>query len=164
MDELDRRILDALQDSLPLTHRPFLALARKLKLPEADVLTRIQRMVEQGYMRRISPVLHKPALDRVSTLVAASVPKGRIEAVARIVNGYDGVSHNYLRAAKGRRVPFNLWFTLSAPSEPWLARTLKEIERRAGVPLHSLPALRRFKIGVRFDLQRKERPDGCSNG
>jgi len=153
MVEKDKRILGALQDSLPLTQRPFLALARKLKLTEDEVLARIRRMVERGYVRRIAPVLHKPALGRVSTLVAASVPKSRVEAVARVVNGYEGVSHNYLRAAKGKRVPFNLWFTLSAPSERELARTLAEIGQKAGVELHSLPALRRFKIGVRFDIR-----------
>ena len=62
MDDKDRAILDLLQDSIPVTMRPYEALAQKLDISEEEVLTRILRMKEEGVIRRVGAILrHKRA-------------------------------------------------------------------------------------------------------
>jgi len=148
MDDLDRRILTAIQADLPLVDRPFDALAGRMDLDPDDLLARVRRMAEGGLIRRLGPVFDSGRLGYVSTLVAARVPTDRLERVAEAVNRLSGVTHNY-----ERRGPYNLWFTLTAGSEKALERALERLRAETGVAeMHSLPALVRYKIRATFDL------------
>jgi len=72
----------------------------------------------------------------------------RMTAVAKAVNRYSGVTHNYEREGD-----FNLWFALISPSISSQTKVLAEIEKFAGVEqLISLPATRKFKVSVQFKL------------
>ena len=48
----------------------------------------------------------------------------KIDEVAEVINGYSGVSHNYLRKGKNKELPFNIWFTMSAPSKEKLEENI----------------------------------------
>jgi len=148
LDDLDKRILTAVQTDLPLAERPFDVLAARLDLPLADLLARVRRMVEAGLIRRMGPVFDSQRLGHRSTLVAARVPTDRLEEVAERVSRPPGVTHNY-----ERRGLYNLWFTLTARSEDALEETLARLRDDTGVAeMHSLPALARYKIRATFDL------------
>ena len=78
------------------------------------------------------------------------VPKNKVNDVARIINGYDNVSHNYEREDE-----YNVWFTLAASSSRELAIMLDELKQKTGVKeqdVLDLPTIRRFKVNVRFQL------------
>ena len=156
MDSVDRRILDKLQDALPLVHRPYEEIARALGLEEADVVRRVLRMREEGTIRRLGPIIDNDTLGRPATLAVASVPPDDVERVGAIVSAHPGVTHNYLRRGKNREVPYNLWFTFSAADDDALAAGLRKMEERIGQPIHSLPARKKFKVGVRFPILRAE--------
>lgn len=152
MDTTDRRILDKLQDQLPLVRRPFQQLGSALGLEEADVARRVKRMREQGYIRRLGPIIDNDVLGRSTTLGVTSVPAERAEEVGAIVSAHPGVTHNYLRSAKDRDIPYNLWFTFSAANDGELAEGLREMEQAIALPIHSLRAKKKFKVGVRFPV------------
>jgi len=141
-------MLTLIQKEFPIEERPHHALADRLGVTEEEVVARIGRMKKAGYIRRIGAVFDLRNLGYYSTLVAAKVPPNRMEEVARIINMYPGVTHNYERVDS-----FNLWFTLIAPSEEALSRTFEEMKERTGIrEMFSLPAVRTFKIGVHFKL------------
>jgi DNA-binding Lrp family transcriptional regulator len=148
MDELDKTILNNIQVDFPLVKRPFAELASKLGSSEEDIIQRIERLTGEGAIRRISPILNIKKAGGQSTLAAVKVPEERIDEVARIINGYDEVSHNYLRPAE-----YNIWFTVSAPDKQRLEEILDEVREQTGCPLIDLPTLRLFKIGVKFDVK-----------
>ena len=106
-----------------------------------------RRLVADGSVRRIGPVFDSRLLGYASTLVAARVPPDRLAAVADRVSRLPGVTHNY-----ERRHPYNLWFTLTAPSQAALDETLARLRTETGAEFHSLPALAVYKIRVQFDL------------
>ena len=148
MDDLDKRILTDLQTALPLAERPFHALAERLGVPPDDLLVRVRRLANVGIIRRIGPVFDSGRLGYVSRLVAARVPADRVEDAAAHVNRLPGVTHNY-----ERRGAYNLWFTLTAPSQADLERALDDLRRDTGIPdFHSLPALAVYKVRVHFDV------------
>jgi hypothetical protein len=46
-----------------------------------------------------------------------------------------------------------MWFTLTAPSEQELIRTLQEISAKTGITkMLNLPGIQIFKVDVKFDL------------
>ncbi len=152
LSEIDRKILHRLQTNLPLTHRPFLDLAKELGLDEDLVIEKIKSMIENKYVRRIAPIINTQAIGNSATLAAMQVSEDKIEEVSQIINGYSGVSHNYLRKGRNKDIPLNIWFTMSAPSKEQLDENIKEIEERTGLKVRMLPTTKKFKIGVKFKI------------
>ncbi len=152
LDEVDKALLQTLQDDFPLTTRPWDTLAKELGTTEEDVMGRIKRLKEEGVIRRIGPVLET---DRVGltarTLVLMKVPPERMVEVAGIVNGFEEVTHNYERDHE-----YNLWFTLITSSQRRLKETLASIIDATGIPkddVLDLPVTGRYKIGVRYNFR-----------
>ncbi|MFQ5962833.1 MAG: Lrp/AsnC family transcriptional regulator [Candidatus Scalinduaceae bacterium] len=152
LSEIDRKILHRLQTNLPLSHRPFLDLAKELELDEDLIIKRIKAMIENKYVRRIAPIINTQAVGNSATLAAMQVSEDKLEEVSNIINGYSGVSHNYLRKGKNKEIPLNIWFTMSAPSKERLAGNIQEIEERTGIKVRCLPTTKKFKIGVKFKI------------
>lgn len=148
LDEIDKKILNTIQLDFPLVHRPFLQLGDRLGLKEDEVIERIKRLHAESAIRRIGPIINTKKTGGVSTLVALKAPPEKIDEVAQIINGYDEVSHNYLRPAE-----YNIWFTLSTESEKRMQEILKEIGERTGCEVMNLPTKRLFKIGVKFEIR-----------
>jgi DNA-binding Lrp family transcriptional regulator len=148
LDDLDRRLLALVQREFPLTERPFLALGEILGVGEEEVIGRAKRLSDLGIIRRIGPILDMRKLGCSGVLVALPVSDERMDEVAEIVNGYQEISHNYLRP---NDTEFNMWFTISA-SEKRIEEILSEIREKTGLEQLVLPTKRIFKIGVRFEI------------
>ena len=148
LDEVDKKILNAIQIDFPLVKRPFLELGKTLGLPEEEVLLRIERLKREGAIRRIGPVISTKKTGGVSSLLAVKVPDERVDEVANMINEYEEVSHNYLRPSN-----YNIWFTVSAESEERLHEIINDVAEKTGCPVINLPTKRLFKIGVKFNIK-----------
>ena len=56
MDEVDRRIVNALQGGFPVCDRPYAAAARELGMSEPALLARLDRLLAQGTLTRFGPL------------------------------------------------------------------------------------------------------------
>ena len=152
LDDLDRRLLNVLQGSFPIAERPFAAVAELAELPEAEVLARTKRLLDNRIIREITPIFDTRVLGYSSMLVAARVDPENPWRAAKIVNSHPGVSHNYLRDHD-----FNLWFTIATePDSPLgLDGTLEVLERLTGAEsVRQLPTLRLFKIRMDLEMEK----------
>lgn len=148
MDEVDRKILNAIQSDFPIAARPYRELGKSVNLSEEEVFERVKGLKKEGVIRRIGGNFHSRRLNFTSTLCAAKVPEERIKRFVEVVNSYPGVTHNYLRNHK-----YNVWFTFIAPSTEVIEKSLAEISEITGVKgVYSLPAARVFKIKVDFEV------------
>jgi len=148
LDSTDRLLLDALQGAFPLCERPFEELGRRAGIEEAEAVRRVRELKDAGLIRWIGAIFDSAALGYRGALVALELPAGRIEAAAQIVSAHPGVSHNYQRDHV-----FSLWFTLTTPPGTDPQRHAAALAREAGAARYLfLPAVRLFKIGVRFAM------------
>jgi DNA-binding Lrp family transcriptional regulator len=149
LDDLDRKLLNLMQGSFPLAPRPFAAVADAAEVAESEVLTRVQRLLDERIIRQVTPIYDTRALGYGSMLVAAKVDAENPWQAAKIVNSHPGVSHNYLR-----NHDFNMWFTLAVEPDSRLGLdgTLDVLQRLTGAEsIRQLPTLKLFKI--RMDLE-----------
>ncbi len=170
LNDQEAAALVALQRGIPLTERPFAELGASLGLSEEAVLALVRGLLDAGDARRFGAVFDARRLGYRSALCAMTVPRARMAEVAAKVAAVRGVTHAYERGwpaelpadgpggPAGKSWP-NLWFTLAAPSTDFL----QELEnlRAACQPyaIHELPATRRFKIDVVFDVRTRDRDE-----
>ena len=149
MDETDKKILNLIQTGFPVTHAPYAAIGEQIGISEDDAFERVKNLRNTGIIRRIGASFDSRGLGWTSTLCAMCVPPDKIEEVAKVVSKYPGVTHNYERAHK-----YNLWFTLIAPDEAEVDKTLREIEKDSGYgPVRNMPMIKKFKIKVDFKFK-----------
>ncbi len=156
----DSALLGALQESIPFVRRPFAAIGDRCGLSEDEVLSRIAALKAEKVIRQISAIFDTRSLGYASSLVAARITPERIESAVAVINGHPGVSHNYLR-----NHDFNLWYTIAVPPDSRLGLdgTVDRLHELSGAEsTRLLPTLKLFKIGVRFDVGGKGRPDDRS--
>ena len=152
LNKTDKKILNAIQTSIPLVKNPFFEIGEKIGISEDDVIKRLKRLKEIGALRRIGATLNKEELGKEGTLVTMKVPDEKIDTIAEIINAYDEVTHNYIRSSEDGKVDYNLWFTITGTKER-IEQIIEEISKKADYPLLNLPANITFKIGVKFDIR-----------
>jgi DNA-binding Lrp family transcriptional regulator len=148
MDEIDKKILNILQKEFPLEDQPYLIVGKLCGISEDETICRLQKMKDEGIIRRIGAVFDGAKLGRVSTLCAARVPEEKIDSFIKIVNANKNVTHNYQRNHE-----YNIWFTVSAENTEEMENFLKDIREKTGVTdILDMRAVRTFKINASFDL------------
>ena len=152
MDETDKKILNLIQTGFPVAARLYAEIGEKVGVSEQEAFGRVKAMFDSGVIRRIGASFDSRGLGWTSTLCAMSTAPERIGEVAAIVSEYPGVTHNYQR-----NHAMNLWFTLIAPDQEAVDRTLAEIEAHAQSGMvHNLPMKRKFKIKVDFKFKEED--------
>lgn len=144
LDDIDRQLINLLQDDLPLTHRPFATLAEQLGLEEDALLDRVRALKEAGVLTRFGPFFDAAAMGGAFCLCAMAVPAEEFEAVLTKVNAHSEVAHNYERDHR-----LNMWFVLATETPEGITRTAEAIERETGITVLQFPKLREFYIGFR---------------
>ncbi|MCV2873490.1 AsnC family transcriptional regulator [Defluviimonas sp. WL0050] len=144
LDEVDRAVLNRLQDGLPITHRPFADAATALGLSETDLIDRIAHLREIGAITRFGPFYDAEAMGGAFCLCAMAVPAERFDDVVTLVNAHAEVAHNYERTHR-----LNMWFVLATDRPEGIERVAQEIEAETGLPVLLFPKLKEFFIGFR---------------
>lgn len=149
MDTIDKKLLNLMQNEIPIDKRPFKLLGEKLLLTENEVLERVNKLKNQGIIRRIGGIFNSRKIGYTSTLCAAKVPENRIDEVAACINDYYEVTHNYLREDE-----YNMWFTIITNSNENLNNILQEIKEKTALDqIISLPSVKLFKVKVALNFQ-----------
>jgi len=98
LDDLDRAIIAATQAGLPLTPRPYHAVAAAVGADPDVVMARFRSMLESGAIRRIGVIPNHYSLGyRANGMSVWDVDDDRASDLGRQVGALDFVSHAYLR-------------------------------------------------------------------
>lgn len=144
LDELDRALVNRLQDDLPTSHRPFAPLAEELGMSEDALLERIKTLRETGVLTRFGPFFDAAAIGGAFCLCALAAPPDRFDEVTEMVNAHAEVAHNYERTHH-----LNMWFVLATETPEGIDKTANMIEHETGLTVYRFPKSQEFFIGFR---------------
>ena len=147
LDTIDRRIVNALQGGFPISERPYAEAAAALGLDEADLIARLGRMIEDGYLSRFAPMFNAERLGGAVCLCGMSVPEDRFDAVSEQVNAWPEVAHNY-----AREHALNMWFVLASDRPERIDEVAAEIEAATGLTVYLMPKLDEYFIGLKVEV------------
>ena len=127
-DETDRRIIQATQEGIPLTPRPYHALAERLGLTAEDVMARMQAMQDGGIIRRIGAVPNHYKLGyRYNGMSVWDVPDEQVDALGEKIGNLDFVSHCYRRPRHLPDWPYNLFAMVHGKTEEAVKVEIRKI-------------------------------------
>lgn len=144
LDQIDREIINRMQDDLPTSPRPFAQPAQELGLTEEALLARLQNLRDTGVLTRFGPFFDAAALGGAFCLCAMAVPAEDFERVNALVNAHPEVAHNYERTHQ-----LNMWFVLATETPDGIKTTADMIEAETGLTVYRFPKLQEFFIGFR---------------
>ena len=149
LDEDDKRLIAAIQRGLPLVHRPYAAVAEQIGLHEAEVLARVQRLLDNGIIKRLGVVVRHHELGyRANAMVVWDVPDAQVNELGQCLGRFDFITLCYRRPRRLPEWPYNLFCMIHGQDhEAVLARVRQLVESCAleAIPHQVLFSRRRFK-------------------
>jgi len=132
-DPFDRQIIAATQAGLPLTARPYQAVAETVGLAEAEVMARFSRLKELGIVRRIAAVPNHYKLGyRANGMSVWDVADDRVAELGRQVGALDFVTHCYRRPRRLPAWPYNLFAMVHGRTREEAAGRVEQIAALLG--------------------------------
>ena len=162
LDDRDLRLLEALQDGLPLVSRPFAALAAAAGLSQDEVLTRIEKLGEADVIRRFGVIVrHRELGYCANAMTVWDVPDGMAGDAGRSLAALDFVTLCYRRPRRLLGWPYNLFAMIHGRDRDTVERLVERATEAAGLadcPRAILFSRRRFKQrGARYGRSRDAR-------
>ena len=100
LEELDRQIILATQNGLPLVPQPYHAVAEQVGCTPEMVMERMRLMLESGVIRRIAAVPNHYALGySANGMTVWDVDDEKIDELGERIGQLESVSHCYQRPA-----------------------------------------------------------------
>jgi DNA-binding Lrp family transcriptional regulator len=159
LDAFERALVEATQEGLPLTPRPYAALAARLGSSEDAVIEALAAMQARGVVRRIAAAPNHYALGMLANgMTVWDVDDARIDAVGPVVGALPFVTHSYRRPRALPDWPYNLFAMVHGADRDEVEAKRAEIaallgpDARGGDILYSTRILK--KTGLR--LTRKD--------
>lgn len=143
MDAIDRLIVNHLQRGFPVVAEPYAAVAAELGIGEAELLQRLDALLEQRILSRFGPMFNAERMGGGLTLAAMAVPDREIDAIAGLINALPQVAHNYARDHR-----FNLWFVVATETAEEIDDVLNHIAQTSGYKVYNMPKQEEFYVGL----------------
>lgn len=145
LDSVDRRIIDQLQGGFPLVERPYAEAAAGLGIAEDDLLTRLQRLLDDKVLTRFGPMFQVERMGGAFVLAALAAPEARYDEVAAQVNALPQVAHNYRREHA-----LNMWFVLATETPEGIGEAIARIERETGLTVYAFPKEQEYFVEMKL--------------
>jgi len=110
MNALDRALVKATQEGLPLVPRPYEEIGRRVGSSEREVISLLQKMLADGRIRRIGAVPNHYALGYTANAMTVwDVADEAVDELGCAVGALAFVSHCYRRPRRLPGWPYNLF-------------------------------------------------------
>lgn len=146
---VDRELLAAIEDGIPLTSRPYEAIGWLVGLDEREVIARLRILIEAGVIVRFGNVVRHRSLGYEANAMAVwDIAAERVEVAAAQFVRSPRVTLCYERPRRLPQWPYNLFCMVHAKIREDAARVIAELNAEAGTtadPQATLFSTRCFK-------------------
>lgn len=147
LSALDRNIINHWQGGVPLTARPYAAMAQSLGVDETTLITRLQTLLDEGVLTRFGPLFNVEQIGGSFCLAAMAVPEHDFERVTAQVNAFSEVAHNYRREHE-----LNMWFVIATEDAGQIEAVAAAITRQTGIRVYLFPKQREFFVELKLKV------------
>jgi len=143
LNELEKKVIAAIQGDIPICERPYRELAERIGLSEDTFLATLAELRRRDLIRRFGATLrHQKSGYAANAMGAWQVPETRVEEVGRLMAACRQISHCYRRNPTGDW-PYNLYTMIHAESEDACWDIARGLSRQTGVESFTLLFSRR---------------------
>ncbi len=146
MDDIDKQIINALQDGFPICDAPYQQVAAHLGLTEQDLITRLKALLDNGTLTRFGPLYNAEQMGGALTLAAVKAPTERYDEIAEIINSFPEVAHNYARSHE-----LNMWIVLATQTPDQIQQTIGAIEKLTGLTVYNMPKNKEYFVNLKLE-------------
>ncbi len=133
-DELDYRLIAAVQAGLPITARPYADVAERLGLAEQEVIDRLARLKSLGLIKRWGVVVkHRQLGYRANAMIVMDVPDQRVAEIGLQISRHRYVNLCYQRPRQGKTWPYNLYCMIHGKSRDTVMQQWAELADACGL-------------------------------
>lgn len=134
LSDVERRLMAAIQDGLPLVPRPYAAVGEDLGLSEAEVIGWLSRLMEMGVIKRMGVVVrHRELGYRANAMVVWDVPDSTVADVGRRMVENSRVTLCYRRPRRPPAWPYNLFCMIHGRDRASVYQTLEALAKHCGL-------------------------------
>ena len=103
LDERDKALVAAVQSGLPLCPHPYAEIGVRIDMTEAEVMQRLQRLLDRDYIKRMGVVVRHHELGyRANAMVVWDVPDQQVAELGHCLGRFEFITLCYQRP---RRLP-----------------------------------------------------------
>lgn len=146
MDEIDKQIINTLQDGFPICDAPYRQVASQLGLTELELIARLTALLANGTLTRFGPLYNAEQMGGALTLAAVKAPKQRFDEITEIINAFPEVAHNYARSHE-----LNMWFVLATETSEQIQQTISAIEQKTGLNVYNMPKNKEYFVNLKLE-------------
>ncbi len=145
----DRRLLQVLENGLPVSPRPFATIGRRIGASENAVVARLQKLIGTGVIKRFGLIVRHHELGfTANAMVVWDVAKTDIDRIGEMFAGVPFVTLCYRRDRRPPDWPYNLFCMIHGRDRGTVLRQVEELKNLVKAetpPMDVLFSTRRFK-------------------
>jgi DNA-binding Lrp family transcriptional regulator len=130
----DRKLIKSVEKGLPIISRPYAEIAKQLNTTEANVISRLQYLIENGAIKRYGVVVrHKELGYTANGMVVWNIPDDQVDELGTCIGKYDCVTLSYRRP---RRLPdwsYNLFTMVHGSNREEVTQKVEEIVEKCNL-------------------------------
>jgi DNA-binding Lrp family transcriptional regulator len=146
MDEIDKQIINVLQDGFPICDAPYRQVAVQLGLSEQGLITRLKALLDNGTLTRFGPLYNAEQMGGALTLAAVKAPTERFDEITGIINDFPEIAHNYARNHE-----LNMWFVIATETPEQIRQTINAIEQATGLTVYNMPKIKEYFVNLKLE-------------
>jgi DNA-binding Lrp family transcriptional regulator len=130
----DRALIKIVQHGLPLVSRPYADIAERLATSEQDVLQRLQKLINNGSIKRYGVVVrHRELGYKANGMVVWDVPDNRVSELGSCIGRFTCVTLSYRRPRRLPDWPYNLFTMVHGHNREEVRLKVEEIVKTCGL-------------------------------
>ncbi len=130
----DRALIKAVQSGLAVVSRPYVEIAEQLNTTEANVISRLQYLIDNGAIKRYGVVVrHKELGYTANGMVVWDIPDDKVEELGMCIGKYDCVTLSYRRPRRLPDWPYNLFTMVHGSNREEVTLKVEEIVEKCGL-------------------------------
>ncbi len=154
-DPLQRALLREIESGLPLVARPYAEIGRRLGMSEAEVISRMRRLLASGVLKRLGIVVrHRKLGYLANAMVVWDVPDDQVDRIGRLLGRMPCVTLSYRRPRRLPDWPYNLFTMIHGQDREAVRAHVERLVRDFGlqdIPHEILFSRRSFRQrGARY--------------